>query len=371
MNEVKVKTPDRIHKANFTAALKKFAGPGEMDQTRGKESETIQRKSGLTSTMKKLGDVREMSLIIIIVLVSILLSLTNDYFATWANVKTLLGSISINGILTIGMIIVMISGGLDLSIGSVMCLSMAFAATAILAGVNPWIAALIGILAAVACGLLMGAIITRLNLSHFIVTLCFMGIARGVVYAMTSGVNISLVSNMKEMPAIAYIGSGYIGGFLPMTFLIFLVLAIITDLYARKSSSMRKVYYTGSNEQAAGYSGIKTRRIKIAACMACSTMAGIAGIIYMSKYSGVATSAGIGLEMTALSAAVIGGVSMNGGKGSIAGGLLGLLFIVLVQDAMNLFSVQAFWQDLIRYLIVLLAVILDVVQERARKRRNS
>lgn len=347
MNDVKTMTPERIRT------------PGKI------------HKAGLPGLLETLSDVREMSLIIIIILVSILLAFTNDYFATWANAKTLLGSISINGILTIGMIIVMISGGLDLSIGSVMCLSMAFAATAIRAGMNPWISALIGILGAIACGLVMGLIITKMNLSHFIVTLCFMGIARGVVYAMTSGVNISLVSNMKEMPVIAYLGSGYIGGFLPMTFLVFIVLAVITELYARKSANMRRVYYTGSNEQAAEYSGIKTKRVKIAACMACSTMAGIAGIIYMSKYSGVATSAGIGLEMTALSAAVIGGVSMNGGKGTIAGGLLGLLFIVLIQDAMNLFSVQAFWQDLIRYLIVLLAVILDVLQERARKRKNS
>lgn len=298
----------------------------------------VKKSSPVLDFFKRLKNARETSLILIIVAICIVLSITNPYFAKWANIQTLLGSIAINGILTIGMIVVMISGGL---------------------------------VGAAACGLVIGLIVTKLNLSHFIVTLCFMGIARGVVYVMTAGISISLVADLKTMPALAFIGSGYIGGAVPMSFIIFLVLAIAADLYARKSSGMRKVYYTGSNEMAAKHSGIKINRVKVLACVACSVLAGIASVIYMSKYSGVSVSAGQGAEMTALSAAVIGGVSMNGGKGTVAGGLLGLLFIVLIQDAMNLFSVQAFWQDLIRYVIVLLAVILDVLQERARKKKNS
>ena len=331
----------------------------------------VKKSSPVLDFFKRLKNARETSLILIIVAICIVLSITNPYFAKWANIQTLLGSIAINGILTIGMIVVMISGGLDLSIGAVMCMSMAFSAKAITLGVPPLLAILIGLVGAAACGLVIGLIVTKLNLSHFIVTLCFMGIARGVVYVMTAGISISLVADLKTMPALAFIGSGYIGGAVPMSFIIFLALAIAADLYARKSSGMRKVYYTGSNEMAAKHSGIKINRVQVLACVACSVLAGIASVIYMSKYSGVSVSAGQGAEMTALSAAVIGGVSMNGGKGTVAGGLLGLLFIVLIQDAMNLFSVQAFWQDLIRYVIVLLAVILDVLQERARKKKNS
>ena len=331
----------------------------------------VKKSSPVLDFFKRLKNARETSLILIIVAICIVLSITNPYFAKWANIQTLLGSIAINGILTIGMIVVMISGGLDQSIGAVMCMSMAFSAKAITLGVPPLLAILIGLVGAAACGLVIGLIVTKLNLSHFIVTLCFMGIARGVVYVMTAGISISLVADLKTMPALAFIGSGYIGGAVPMSFIIFLVLAIAADLYARKSSGMRKVYYTGSNEMAAKHSGIKINRVKVLACVACSVLAGIASVIYMSKYSGVSVSAGQGAEMTALSAAVIGGVSMNGGKGTVAGGLLGLLLIVLIQDAMTLFSVQAVWQDLIRYVIVLLAVILDVLQERARKKKNS
>lgn len=327
--------------------------------------------NGAARLLKKALQLREMSLILIIAIMCVVLSLTNPFFATTSNLQTVLGSVAVDGILTIGMILVMLTGGLDLSIGSVMCMGMAIAGKGIQMGLPVVVALLLGILAAAVSGLLVGLIVTRLHLSHFIVTLCFMGIARGIVYAMTSGIAISLIAQMKENPVLSYLGSGYVGGLVPMCFVVFLILAIATDIYTRKSSVMRRVYYTGSNEMAAKHSGIKTDRIKVGVCVACSVMAGIASIIYMSKYNGVTVSAGEGAEMTALSAAVIGGVSMNGGKGTIAGGLLGLLFIVLIQDAMNLFSVQAFWQDLIRYLIVLLAVILDVLQDKARKKKNS
>ena len=327
--------------------------------------------NGAARLLKKALQLREMSLILIIAIMCVVLSFTNPFFATTSNLQTVLGSVAVDGILTIGMILVMLTGGLDLSIGSVMCMGMAIAGKGIQMGLPVVVALLLGILAAAVSGLLVGLIVTRLHLSHFIVTLCFMGIARGIVYAMTSGIAISLIVQMKENPVLSYLGSGYVGGLVPMCFVVFLILAIATDIYTRKSSVMRRVYYTGSNEMAAKHSGIKTDRIKVGVCVACSVMAGIASIIYMSKYNGVTVSAGEGAEMTALSAAVIGGVSMNGGKGTIAGGLLGLLFIVLIQDAMNLFSVQAFWQDLIRYLIVLLAVILDVLQDKARKKKNS
>ena len=241
----------------------------------------VKKSSPVLDFFKRLKNARETSLILIIVAICIVLSITNPYFAKWANIQTLLGSIAINGILTIGMIVVMISGGLDLSIGAVMCMSMAFSAKAITLGVPPLLAILIGLVGAAACGLVIGLIVTKLNLSHFIVTLCFMGIARGVVYVMTAGISISLVADLKTMPALAFIGSGYIGGAVPMSFIIFLALAIAADLYARKSSGMRKVYYTGSNEMAAKHSGIKINRVKVLACVACSVLAGIASVIYM------------------------------------------------------------------------------------------
>lgn len=295
----------------------------------------------------------------------------SQYFPHWANIKVVLSSISVDGIVVIGMAIIMIAGGIDLSVGAVMCLSMAICAKIFLAGLNPWLAMAIALLACCGVGTAIGLLVTKVKLSHFIVTLCFMGIARGIVYAMTTGTPISLVGTLELHPEFQFLGQEQIGGIIPMTVVIFAVIAFISDYVARKSYAMRLVFYTGSNEKAAAYSGVNIDKVKIMTCMFCSLFAGIAGVIYMTKFSGVPISAGTGLEMTAIASAVIGGVGMNGGKGSILGAVLGLTLMTLVQNALTLFAVPAFWQDLIRYLIVLAAVVFDSVQQNGLLKRTA
>ncbi|MDR1884631.1 MAG: ABC transporter permease [Synergistaceae bacterium] len=342
-----------------------------MNQSRTIETEI--KTEGQIAPRKrwKLFEMREMTLILILIVLIAVLSVTSKYFATWANIKVVLGSLSIDGIAVIGMTVILISGGIDLSVGSVMCLSMTICAMSILKGVNPWLAAVAAIAGCALVGLVIGLLVTRIHLTHFIVTLCFLGIARGIVYALTTGTPISLVTPLSKEPAFRFLGQGQIGGVLPMTVLIFLVLAVLAEIFVRKSSLMRLVFYTGSNEKAAAYSGINVNKVKIMTCVACSVFAGIAGIIYVNKFSGVPVSAGSGLEMTAIASAVIGGVSMNGGRGSILGAILGLAMMALVQDALTLFMVAPFWQDLIRYLIVLGAVMIDALQKNAALRKIS
>ena len=297
--------------------------------------------------------------------------MTNEYFATWANLRVVIGSFSLDGIAVIGMTVILISGGIDLSVGSVMCLSMTICALLIRASVNPWLSALLALLGCTVMGLVMGLLITKIRLSHFIVTLCFLGIARGIVYALTTGTPISLVGALKDLPEFRFIGQGQVGGIVPMTVIIFLALAAASEIFVRKSSLMRLVFYTGSNEHAAAFSGINVDRVKLATCVACSLFAGIEGIVYVNKFSGVPVSAGTGLEMTAIASAVIGGVSMNGGRGSVLGAILGLALMALVQNALTLFTAPPFWQDLIRYLIVLGAVLLDALQKNRAARRMA
>ncbi len=320
----------------------------------------------------KLRSLREMNLLVIIAAFVILMCIVcSQYFPHWANIKVVLSSISIDGIVVIGMAIIMITGGIDLSVGSVMCLSMAVCAELFLAGLNPWIAMIGALVVCGGIGAAIGFLVTKVRLSHFIVTLCFMGIARGIVYAMTTGTPISLVGTLELHPEFQFLGQGQIGGLVPMTVIIFAVIAIISEFVVRKSYAARLAFYTGSNEKAAAYSGINVDRVKIVTCVCCSMFAGIAGIIYMNKFSGVPVSAGQGLEMTAIASAVIGGVSMNGGKGSVLGAILGLTLMTLVQNALTLFTVPAFWQDLIRYLIVLAAVIFDSVQQHGLLKKRT
>jgi ribose transport system permease protein len=323
------------------------------------------------SKWKKLVDLREFNLMLILIVAIIILSFTNEYFAKWANNKVLLGSLSIDGVAVLGMTIILISGGIDLSVGSMMCLSMTMCAKMLQAGINPWMCALGAVIGCAIIGAAMGFLVTRVGLSHFIVTLCFMGILRGVVYALTTGTPISLVSVLATLPQFRFIGQGQIYGVVPMTVVIFIVLAVTSDIFVRKSSLMRLVFYTGSNEKAAAYSGINVNRVKVMTCVACAVFAGIEGIVYVNKFSGVPVTAGTGLEMTAIAAAVIGGVGMNGGRGSILGAILGLALMVLVQNSLTLFMVPAFWQDLIRYLIVLGAVTLDSLQKNAALRKMA
>ena len=307
----------------------------------------------------KLMEKREAMLALIVLAMYVVLSLVNENFMTWSNQKVVISSMAVDGIVVIGMTIILISGGIDLSVGSTLCLSMTVAAILMREDINPWIAALIGIGVAAFFGLMLGILVTKLHLTHFIVSLCFMGICRGLVYILTGGSPISLVRVFGQYPKFAFIGQGTIGGIFPMAPVVFLIVFIIAEIYVRNSAGMRKVFYTGSNENAARYSGIKTDKIKIIACIACAALAGLAGIIYVIRYSGVAVSAGTGEEMVALSAAVIGGASMNGGRGSILGSILGLLFIIIIQDAMTLMMVPSYWQNFVKYMIVLIAVALD------------
>ncbi|MDR1133140.1 MAG: ABC transporter permease [Synergistaceae bacterium] len=338
-----------------------------------KLTETGAAKAGEVKQKKKwkVLEMRELNLMLILLVIIIGLSLTNEYFATWANLRVVIGSFSLDGIAVIGMTVILISGGIDLSVGSVMCLSMTICALLIRASVNPWLSAVLALLGCTAVGLAMGLLITKIHLSHFIVTLCFLGIARGIVYALTTGTPISLVGALKDLPSFRFIGQGQVGGIIPMTVIIFLSLAVVSEIFVRKSSLMRLVFYTGSNEKAAAFSGINVDRVKLATCIACSLFAGIEGIVYVNKFSGVPVSAGTGLEMTAIASAVIGGVSMNGGRGSVLGAILGLALMALVQNALTLFAAPPFWQDLIRYLIVLGAVLLDALQKNRAIRRMA
>jgi len=321
------------------------------------------------SFFKSIIGAREFSLFLIIVVFCILLTLTQPVFATWLNIKTLLVSMSTTGMCVIAMAVVMLTGGIDLSVGSLMCLTMAISSLLFKGGMNPWVASLIGIVAGTFVGWIQGMIITKIKLIHFIVTMCFMGIARGYVTYITGGTPISLVAKLAESPTFTKMGQGDVLGNIPLPIIIFVIVVIFADFMLRRSAIMRQFFYTGSNEKAAAYSGIKTDRVKIAAMMISGFFCGVGGVIYMVRFSGVPVSAGSGLEMTAIAACVIGGVSMNGGRGTIFGSILGLAFMTLITNALNLFMVTPTVQELVRYIIVLVAVIVDNVQQNARQKK--
>ena len=316
-----------------------------------------------TNAFRAIRSFREGTLILIILSVCVIMSFVSPFFMTWPNIKAILLSFSTEGIVVVGMTIILIVGGFDLSVGSVMCLAMVVGGKLFLLGVDPWLASLLGIAICALIGFLMGIIVTKVGLNFFITTLAFMGIARGLCFVITEGTPLSLFALPK---AFKFVGQGSIYG-IPFTIFLFGIIVVISDYLMRNSTLMRKVYYTGSNQKAAVFSGIKAHRVTIGTTILCSTLAGIAGIIYMSRFGASIPGFGIGLELTAISAAVIGGASITGGVGTVLGAVLGVALLQTITGSMVLMDVSPYWQDLIRGGILLGAVSLDHIRHTRGK----
>ena len=317
-----------------------------------------QAGSKTRNIVRLISGFREGTLILIVFTVCAIMSFVSPYFLTWPNIKAILLSFSTEGIVVVGMTLIMVVGGFDLSVGSVMTLAMVIAGKLFLLGVNPWLASLIGIAVCSLIGFTIGIFVTKVGLNFFIATLAFMGIARGLCFVITQGTPLSLFALPKSFK---FVGQGSIYG-IPFTIFLFLMIVLISDYLMRKSSLARKMFYTGSNEKAAIFSGIKTHQVKIGTCILCSTLTGLAGIISMSRFGASIPGFGIGLELDAISAVIIGGASLTGGVGTVLGATLGIALLQVITGSMILLDVSVYWQDLIRGAILLGAVSLDHIR---------
>lgn len=303
----------------------------------------------------KTSNLREAGLIVIITALCIAMSFASEFFLTWENIRAMLLSFAIEGIVVVGMTVLLIVGGIDLAVGSVVCLAMVIVGALFLMGMDPWSASLIAIAASAFIGLCMGLCVTKIGLSHFIASLAFMVIARGLSLAITQGTPQSLFALPPEFKAI---GQGTVGG-VPIVIIIFAVIVIVSDFVLRKSTLFRKVFYTGSNERAAMYAGINVNSVKLWVTVLCATMSGVAGVIYTARFGAATPTFGVGMELNVIAAAVIGGASLKGGSGTIYGAVLGLALLSVVTSSLILLDVSVYWQDVIKGGILLLAVSLD------------
>jgi len=310
---------------------------------------------GATDTIGRLLRVRETGLILIILALFIAMSFASPYFLTWNNMRAMAMAFAVEGIVVVGMTILLISGGIDLSVGSVTALAMVIAGLLFLSGVDPWIASAIAIAACTAIGAGMGFVVTRVGLHHFIVSLGVMVIARGLCLLGTGGRPLGLYTLPAEFK---FIGQGMIGP-IPLVIVIFVVVVIAFDFLLRRTTMFRKVFYTGSNEKAAAYSGIRTKRVVFLTTTLCSALCGFAGVIYMARFGSAQPTFGIGMELNVIAAAVIGGASLSGGTGTIFGAILGTILLSVVSSSLALLDVSVYWQDIIRGSILLTAVTID------------
>jgi len=286
---------------------------------------------------------------------------TSGSFFTRQNIFNVLRQISTNLFLACGMTMVIILGGIDLSVGSIIALSGCISAGCVARYNLPLpIALLMGLLVGLLVGMFNGAVISKTTIPAFIVTLATMNIAKGLAYVYTGGSPVRVVT--KEWQ---FLGAGYVGIF--PTPVVILVIVLITAIIMNKTKMGRHMYAVGGNQQAAEFSGIKVEKVKFFVHAFSGLMAGLAGIVLASRmYSGQPT-AGDGAEMDAIAAVVVGGTSMAGGSGKIGGTIIGGLIIGVLNNGLNLLNVNSFWQYVVKGVVILLAVFLDYFRNKGKK----
>lgn len=319
----------------------------------------------LSKISKAVFRMRETSIILIILVVASILSAFKPVFLSRSNLTTTGIGLAADGIVAVGMTIALVLGAMDLSVGSVLSLASVTAGGLYLAGVNIWAAAALALVVGTLCGLFNGFMIGKVGLNPFITTLGMMGVARGGSYVLTQGSPLSLGGLSKPF---LFLGGGNVAG-IPMIVIFFLIIAIIGDLMMRKSESLRKVFYIGSNEKAAILSGINVSKVKMGVFTITALLSSVAGILTLSRFHVATPTGGTGAELRAISAAVIGGTSLTGGEGTILGAVLGVVLINIINSGLVLLDVSVYWQELVTGAILLIAVTIDLLGHKQKVKK--
>ena len=297
---------------------------------------------------------RRFGMLAAFLLICFLLSLATPNFFSLQNMTIVLRQVSINGILAIGVTFVIITGGIDLSLGSVVALAGVVAALFAHPGEYALIVPLaLAILMGVGIGGLNGLAITKGKVAPFIVTLGMMTIARGLALVISDG---RPVTNLSD--SFNAIGGGNVMG-IPIPILIFVSVIVSASILLNQTRIGRYMFAVGGNEKAAYASGIRVNRVKVIAYMICSGLAGLAGIILASRITTGQPNAGVAYELDAIAAVVIGGTSLSGGTGSIGGTVLGVLLIGVINNGLDLLNVSSYYQQIIKGVIIIAAVLID------------
>jgi ribose transport system permease protein len=294
-----------------------------------------------------------------IVILTILTSrFSGDYFfestfLNWSNLSQVIRALSFIAIMTVGISVVIIAGGIDLSVGSILGLSGVVTAVMLNQGATMVYAILAGMFIGIACGFVNGLLITQIHLPPFIVTLGMMSIARGLAFAITGG------ETLRGLPH-EFLGLGQ-GELLhiPIPIIIMAIFALIVGSLLKFTAWGRYVYAIGGNEEAAIYSGVNVSKMKIIIYSLCGFAAGIAGVLFTSRFGVGQSTAGSGYELDVIAAAVIGGVSLSGGRGTILGAIFGSVLMGILRNGLVLLNVSAYWQQVAIGLVILIAVVLD------------
>jgi erythritol transport system permease protein len=322
------------------------------------------------------------ALIALIIIVAIF-GLLSDNFLTAGNIVTIIKQVAFNAIVALGMLLVILNGGIDLSVGSIVGLTGAVIGN-LFRGVHVplseivmypkvWVIFVIGLGVGMLVGLVNGLLIARLNLAPFIVTLGMLYVARGLTQVLLNGQNIT-----NELSGQPYLeNTGFFAVFasrplgLPISAWVMILVAIVFSLLLNRTPFGRWLYATGSNERAAQLSGVPVKRVQTRIYILSGLCAAIVGILQVANISSATADLGQFYELNAIAAVVIGGAALSGGRGTVRGTLIGAFVIGFLGNGLVIVGVSPFWQAVITGAVIILAVAVDQIQQMAQKRRNA
>lgn len=324
----------------------------------------MERKSKINSInkndlIKKYGTV--FALIALVTVIGIM----RPEFISVNNIFSIVRQSSINGFMAFGMTMVILTGGIDLSVGSTLALSSVVCAGMITSGVPVPIAMMISVLLGLGLGFTSGLLITKGKLQPFIATLVTMTVYRGLTFIFTNGKPISDLTKVEYSGAeiLKYFGRGDFLG-IPFPVILFFITYILFYIYLNNTTGGRKIYAIGSNDKCAKLAGISITKTKLFVYSISGAMAAISGLILASRLNSAQPTLGTGYELDAIAAVALGGTSMNGGRGRISGTLIGVLIIAVLSNGLNILDVSSYYQDVVKGLVILIAVLLDRINNK-------
>jgi ribose/xylose/arabinose/galactoside ABC-type transport system permease subunit len=312
-----------------------------------------QKASGLVGGLRE-GRFRNQSLLLLLVIVTIgiFISITNVAFISSRNILNILQQVSVTGIVTIGMGMVLISGGIDLSVGAMISLTCSVVAKLIVSGMNPWLAAPIGLAVATLCGFTNGLIISKTRCAPFIITLGMLSVYQGIALVVTRGRIVNMSGQFDSMGRPLF-------SFVPAYVLVFLAICVIFYVILKYSRYGRRIYAMGGNEEAAFLSCIKVDNYKLRVYSLNGFVVGIAALVLLSRLGSANPVMGNGYELQSIAAAVIGGTTLDGGRGSVVGCFLGVLLLGIISNSLNILGVSPFYQNIVLGAIIVIAVVMS------------
>ena len=321
---------------------------------------------GMKIETKKFGaKIGEYGAFIALALLVVAMMIFADGFATSSNLLNLLRQAAFNGLIAFGMTLVILSDGIDLSVGSVFALAAIICAELIMSGVNTVLAVLISLVAGTVLGLISGFLVAKCRLQAFIATLITMTAYRGLAYIITDGRPISRLAESASSGAFFFkaLGKGNLLLFetirIPIPAII-LILAFLAVLFVlTKTTFGRRIYATGSNAKCANLVGVDTARVKMACYAISGFLAALAGLMMCSRLNSAQPTFGDGYELDAIAATALGGTSMSGGRGRITGTIAGVLIIAVLNNGLNIMDVSSYYQQVIKAVVILVAVLAD------------